>query len=114
MIRPGNHARHPRSPFGPTAPRRADPENSTPPSRPASGRWQFGLPALLGTMLLLCLPFALWGAILRANPNEELALTLLCIALPLGVLILAALSVSVGRLIAKLRRRKSANLGEEE
>jgi hypothetical protein len=65
-------------------------------------------------MLLLCLPFALWGAILRANPNEELALTLLCIALPLGVLILAAVSVSLGRLVRKFRRPKPADLTEEE
>ncbi|HET6881113.1 MAG TPA: hypothetical protein VFI31_13215 [Pirellulales bacterium] len=72
---------------------------------PAS-RWQFGLPALLGTMLLLCLPFAIWGAILRANPHEEMVLMLLCIATPLGVMVLAGLSVSLGRALGELRRRK--------
>lgn len=72
-------------------------------------RWQFGLPALLGTMLLLCLPFAIWGAILRADPDEQLVLTLLCIAAPLGVLVLAAVSVSIARAVREFRRRKRSD-----
>lgn len=113
MIRPGKHARLPRSSLDRTAPP-PDSTEGTPPAHPPSGRWQFGLPALLGTMLLLCLPFAVWGAILRANPNEELALTLLCIALPLGVLFVASVSVSVARWARKPRPPKTADSAEDE
>lgn len=80
----------------------------------APWRWQFGLPALLGTMMLLCLPFAIWGAILRANEADQLMFMLLCIVAPLGVLILAALSVSVGRLVRKLRQRSAAEPIDED
>ncbi len=71
-------------------------------------RWQFGLSALIGTMLLLCLPFAIWGAILRANETDQLLLMLLCTAAPVGVLVLAALTVSVTHFVQRLRRRKHA------
>jgi hypothetical protein len=77
--------------------------------RPRRGPWQFGLPALLGTMMLLCLPFALWGAILRANQADQFVLMLVCTAAPLGVLVLTALAVSVGRLVRKIRRSKAAH-----
>lgn len=73
---------------------------------PGKHKWQFGLSALFGTMLLLCVPFAIWGAILRADPDEQLALTLLCIAAPLGVLVIAATAFSAGRAVHKLRRSK--------
>lgn len=73
---------------------------------PPPFKWQFGLSALFGTMLLLCIPFAIWGAILRADPDEQLILTLLCIAAPLAVLVLAAAAFSIGRAVRKLRRGK--------
>jgi hypothetical protein len=97
--------RHPPPAGGKAAPVEpdADAGRTAPPSR-----WQFGLPALLGTMLLLCLPFALWGAILRANPNEEMALMLLCIATPLGVMVLLALSLSIGHALRRARRPKDS------
>jgi hypothetical protein len=82
------------------------------PRRPQGNHWQFGLPALLGTMILLCLPFALWGAILRANQADQFLLMLLCTAAPLGVLTLAALSVSIGRLVRRRRRSKGAGRAE--
>lgn len=60
-------------------------------------------------MLLLCLPFAIWGAILRADAEQQLVLTLLCIASPLAVLVLAATTFSLGRMVRKFRRGKSSN-----
>jgi hypothetical protein len=102
MTRSGDHAPFDRSPP------RADgaPHQPAEHLTPQSTRWQFGLPALLGTMMLLCLPFAIWGAILRANEDEQLVLMLLCIATPLGVLVLAALSVSLRNVLRDLRRAR--------
>ena len=104
MTQPGDHAPFDRSPQRASGAPPGDPAETSERVTSRPTRWQFGLPALLGTMMLLCLPFALWGAILRANENEQLVLTLLCIATPLGVLVMAALSVSLGRAIHKLRR----------
>jgi hypothetical protein len=70
--------------------------SDSPPPDIRRRRWQFGLPALLGTMMLLCLPFALWGAVLRANQADQFWLMLLCVITPLGVLVLASITVSVG------------------
>lgn len=87
------------------------PHQHAPTDRSSGGpppiKWQFGLAALFGTMLLLCIPFAIWGAILRADPDEQLALTLLCIAAPLGVMVIAAVAFSIGRAVHKLRRRRT-------
>lgn len=86
-----------------------DSENTV--SRPPENRrrrWQFGLPALLGTMMLLCLPFALWGAVLRAKQADQFWLILLCVAAPLGVLFLAGMAVSLGEKLRKRRRKSTA------
>lgn len=91
-----------------------DSENSS--SRPPKhrgSRWQFGLPALLGTMMLLCLPFALWGAILRAKEADQFWLILLCVAAPLVVLSLAGICFWAGEELRK-RRRKSAAAQDDE
>jgi hypothetical protein len=89
-------------------------DQELPSSQKRGGRWQFGLAALLGTMMLLCLPFALWGAVLRANPADQFWLMVLCAAAPLGVLTLAALSVSAGRFVRSLRRKPAATSKEQE
>jgi hypothetical protein len=68
---------------------------------------QFGLGALLGTLMLLCIPFALWGAVLRANEADQFWLMLLCTAAPLGVTMLLALSVSARRLLRRRRRSRT-------
>lgn len=70
-------------------------------------RWQFSLSALFGTMLLLCVPFAIWGAILRADADEQLMLTVICIAAPLAVLVATATAFSLRRAI---RTRRRSNL----
>ncbi|HVX15661.1 MAG TPA: hypothetical protein VHC22_31030 [Pirellulales bacterium] len=105
MTKPGDRGPLDRSSMRDRAQVDAPHENADRP-RPPPIRWQFGLPALLGTMLLLCLPFAIWGAILRANETDQLLLMLLCTAAPLGVLLLAALTVSVIRFVQRLRRRR--------
>jgi hypothetical protein len=101
MNAPRRHAQSNHSPLG--AEPRAEADQRAAHVTPPPFRWQFGLPALLGTMLLLCLPFAIWGAILRGDPDEQMVLTLLCIAAPLGVLVLAAISVSIAHAIRRLR-----------
>lgn len=91
-----------------------DSENTE--SRPPENRrprWQFGLSALLGTMMLLCLPFALWGAVLRAREADQFWLILLCVAAPLGVLVLASISVSVGEILRKRRRESAASQDDD-
>jgi hypothetical protein len=86
--------------------------NPLPPKRNAQ-RWQFGLSALLGTLMILCIPFALWGAVLRANEADQFWLMTLCAAAPLGVMILVAFSVSAGRLLRKRRRSSAVPLDDE-
>lgn len=84
----------------------AEPANPNPSPQRTAPRFQFGLGALLGTLMLLCVPFALWGAVLRANEADQFWLMLLCAAAPLGVTILVAFSVSVGRFLRNRRRNR--------
>lgn len=90
-------------------PPRADAEDATRRGAPPPFRWQFSLSALFGTMLLLCVPFAIWGAILRADADEQLMLTVLCIAAPLAVLVATATAFSVRRAIRKRRAGLEGN-----
>jgi uncharacterized membrane protein YcjF (UPF0283 family) len=91
----------------------SDKDNARPPQR-RRRQWQFGLAALLGTMMLLCLPFALWGAVLRANQADQFWLMLMCAAAPLGVLTLTAVTVSVGRIVRNWRRKSAGTPSDYE
>lgn len=86
------------------APRKPLPADGSPRAHPPRFRWQFSLSALFGTMLLLCVPFAIWGAILRADADEQLMLTVICIAAPLAVLVVTATAFSLRRAIRTRRR----------
>lgn len=80
------------------------------PRAPSPPRWrfQFGMRSLLGTMLLLCVPFAVWGALLRADPSRQFVLVIVCLALPVMVLFVAGLISPAVRLARRLRRKRSA------
>lgn len=77
-------------------------------------RFQFGLRSLLGTMLLLCVPFAVWGALLRSDPSRQFILVIVCLALPVSVLFVAGLVAPAVRLARRLRRKhaRAAARGE--
>jgi hypothetical protein len=58
------------------------------PEPPARPRMQFSLWALCATMGLLCVPFAIWGAMLRPDRLEPSPLlVLLCVISPLLLMI---------------------------
>lgn len=81
------------------------------PAAPPSGRFQFGMFGLMATMLLLCVPFAIWGGLLRAGKSTPGAtqmsvFVLLSVAAPIGVMILISLALAVSRLYRRLRRRR--------
>ncbi|HEV3344608.1 MAG TPA: hypothetical protein VG125_29805 [Pirellulales bacterium] len=76
--------------------------------------WQFGLSALLGTLMILCVPFALWGAVLRANQADQSWLMALCMAAPLGVMILVSLAASAGRFLRKRRRKPAVARADDD
>lgn len=82
------------------------------PHQRRGGRWQFGLGPLLGTLMILCIPFALWGAVLRANEADQHWLMLLCAMVPLGVMLLVAAAVYVGSWL-RSRRRSRALLDDD-
>lgn len=80
-------------------------------------RFQFGLRSLLGTMLLLCVPFAVWGALLRSDPSRQFILVIVCLALPVSVLFVAGLVTPAVRLARRLRTKKTTrarNASEED
>lgn len=75
-----------------------------------SGRFQFGLFGLMATMLLLCVPFAIWGGLLRAGKptpgsTQMSVFVLLSVAAPIGVMILISLALAASRLYHRRRRR---------
>ena len=56
---------------------------------------QFSLFTLCATITLLCVPFAIWGAMLRPNQMEPSPLlVLLCVVAPLALMIVVSI---VGR-----------------
>ena len=62
---------------------------------PAPPRMQFSLITLCATITLLCVPFAIWGAMLRPNQMEPSPLlVLLCVVAPLALMIVVSI---VGR-----------------
>lgn len=78
---------------------------------PPSGRFQFGMFGLMATMLLLCVPFAIWGGLLRAGKpapgsTQMSVFVLLSVAAPIGVMILISLALAASRLYGRLRRRR--------
>lgn len=83
---------------------------SNPAPRPG-GRFQFGLFGLMATMLLLCVPFAIWGGLLRAGKpapgsTQMFVFVLLSVAAPIGVMILIGLAGSAARAYRRLRKRR--------
>ena len=75
------------------------------PHSPQPWRFQFGMRSLLGTMLLLCIPFAVWGALLRADPSRQYILVIVCLAMPVMLLFVAGLIAPLVRLARRLRRK---------
>ncbi|HUY87112.1 MAG TPA: hypothetical protein VMV10_00095 [Pirellulales bacterium] len=80
-------------------------------AEPPSGRFQFGMRGLMATMLLLCVPFAIWGGLLRAGKPAQgnarmYVFVLLSVAAPMGVMILISLALSASRAYRRLRRRR--------
>ena len=88
-------SRMPSAPLPSRAPRRADDAAA----RPAAARWRFGLGTLLSAVLLASVVFALLGVQIRASrvPQGQAnpAVVLLCIALPLGAMLLWSVAGSV-------------------
>lgn len=83
------------------------------PSReqPPNGRFQFGMFGLMATMLLLCVPFAIWGGLLRAGKptpgsTQMFVFVLLSVAAPVGVMILISLALAASRAYRRLRGRR--------
>jgi hypothetical protein len=77
---------------------------------PGRGRFQFGMRGLMATMVLLCVPFAIWGGLLRAGkePGDNSRLfvfVLLCVAAPMGVMVALGAAGAVARAYRRLRRR---------
>ena len=77
---------------------------------PPGGRFQFGMFGLMAAMLLLCVPFAIWGGLLRAGKptpgsTQMFVFVLLSVAAPIGVMILIGLARSAVRGYRKLRKR---------
>lgn len=81
------------------------------PHSPQPWRFQFGLRSLLGTMLLLCIPFAVWGGLLRADPSHRYILVIICLAMPVTLLFVAGLIAPVARLARRLRRKPPTDAG---
>ena len=87
---------------------RSQPPKTPRAAAPPRWRFQFGMRSLLGTMLLLCIPFAVWGALLRADPSRQFVLVIVCLALPVMVLFVAGLIGPAVRLARRMRRQQSA------
>lgn len=83
------------------------------PHSPQPWRFQFGLRSLLATMLLLCVPFAVWGALLRSDPSRRYVLVIVCLAMPVMLLFVAGLIAPVVRLARRLRRKPPVNAAAE-
>lgn len=63
---------------------------------PAPPRMQFSLFTLCATITLLCVPFAIWGAMLRANQlAPSPLLLLLCVVAPLALMIVVGVVAQV-------------------
>ncbi|HUY36489.1 MAG TPA: hypothetical protein VMV69_27380 [Pirellulales bacterium] len=75
------------------------PPHTSPPSPPARGgrgRPQFTLRGLMATVVLLCVPFAIWGGLLREGARAaESKSVLLYIVLVMAAPLLVALLVSL-------------------
>lgn len=91
---------------------RSHPPKPPPAASPPPWRFQFGLRSLLGTMLLLCVPFAVWGALLRADPSRQFVLVIVCLAMPVMLLFVAGLIAPAVRLARRLRRARSQDTTE--
>lgn len=85
---------------------RSQPPKTPRAASPPRWRFQFGMRSLLGTMLLLCIPFAVWGALLRADPSRQFIPVILCLAMPVMVLFVAGLIGPAVRLARRLRRKR--------
>lgn len=80
-------------------------------AKPSGGRFQFGMRGLMATIVLLCVPFAIWGGLLRAGKPEPGGSTrmfifvILSVAAPIGVMMLIGLAGAAARAYRKLRKR---------
>ena len=78
---------------------------------PGGGRFQFGMRGLMATIVLLCVPFAIWGGLLRAgkpgqgDSTRKFIFVILSVAAPIGVMMLIGFAGSVARAYRKLRKR---------
>jgi hypothetical protein len=78
---------------------------------PGGGRFQFGMRGLMATIVLLCVPFAIWGGLLRAgkpgqgDSTRMFIFVILSVAAPIGVMMLIGLAGSAARAYRKLRKR---------
>lgn len=82
------------------------------------GRFQFGMRGLMATMVLLCVPFAIWGGLLQAGKESGgsprmIIFVLLCVAAPIGMMMLLAALSAAARGYRYLRPRKPADDRDE-
>ena len=90
--------------------RQNSPDRSSSRPRPG-GRFQFGMRGLMATIVLLCVPFAIWGGLLRAGREADgspriIIFVLLCLAAPMGVMILLAAMNAAARVYRVYRPPK--------
>ncbi|HEV3003968.1 MAG TPA: hypothetical protein VGX78_05875 [Pirellulales bacterium] len=84
-----------------------EPAGDRPRSRFRGGRPQFSMRGMMAVVVLLCVPFAIWGGLLREGVHAEdspriVVYIVLSLAVPMLVLVLVSLAVDLWRW---LRRR---------
>lgn len=92
---------------------RENPSGRLPPARGESGRFQFGMRGLMATIILLCIPFAIWGGLLRAGGEGDgesrlVLFVLLSVAAPMGMMLVVAALPAAIRLYRRLRPHNDA------
>lgn len=99
---------------------RENPSGRLPPAASRrSGRFQFGMRGLMATVILLCIPFAIWGGLLRAGGEADgesrlVLFVLLCVAAPMGVMVLVAALPAATRIYRRLRPRDRGDQADDD
>lgn len=92
---------------------------SSSPAAPRGGRFQFGMRGLMATVVLLCVPFAIWGGLLRADGKDKgdsqlVIFVLLCVGAPMGMMLLLAALNAAARVYRALRPRNHSAEDEDD